>query len=293
MEYQKLLPFDEYLQRLFLPALGDCLRSARYEFVPAAAALFEAIRWVELGVDARLFSISAGQALLSEYGAQVAKQFKLFPQEFHYILPELTRTHLAKVVSLGELSVGVGFEAPEWVARRLELVLEIVSDINHRKSARSLSAALIFLKPDEFEALASDQVAEADVLEATADDTHLRTDGYLADVLAGCIHSMAHIERVLTALDFTSRPESVTLNDWGTLRQAVHDIHGWRFLFQDKEVERRLGILFSRLSGLMAGSLDAIGIDIRPDGLAQYLRDIADRWSDLGRPALRYKEAPA
>lgn len=61
MEYREQLPFDEYLQQLCLPALNACGEADRYDGHVARLTLFESLRWLELGVEAHLFSFSAGK----------------------------------------------------------------------------------------------------------------------------------------------------------------------------------------------------------------------------------------
>lgn len=64
MDYREQLPFDEYMQRLFLPALSACADvEDPYSDLVSIGALFEALRWLELGIDARLFSFSAGKKI--------------------------------------------------------------------------------------------------------------------------------------------------------------------------------------------------------------------------------------
>jgi hypothetical protein len=45
--------------------------------------LFESLRWLEFGIDTRLFSFTAGMKLLDDYVSKIAAEYRRFPSEFY------------------------------------------------------------------------------------------------------------------------------------------------------------------------------------------------------------------
>jgi hypothetical protein len=287
MEYRDLLPFDEYVQRLFLPALRQCSDTPRYDSLSAAVALFEALRWLEFGIDGQLFSYSAGQKLIEDYGSRIAEQYRRFPTEFHYVMPELTHIHLRKMIELRELSRGIRFENPTRISMHLEMLIEMVATVYANQCATSLNTALVFLRKHEWEHLLSGPIASKNILDSIAGASNPWTDGHRGYVLGGCLQSFAHLENMWDALDYLRRPEEIAANDWATLRQTVYEIHGWRFAFRSAEFLGRFTEVCSVLSEIMADEFANIGVSIERDGLKDYLKDIVDRWNGLGQPIMR------
>jgi hypothetical protein len=287
MDYREQLPFDEYIQRLFLPALNACAGVERHDGLVARAALFESLRWLELGIEARLFSFSAGKKLLEDYGSEIAAEYRRFPNELHYLLPELTQIHLRKMTENRELSVGARFENSARIAKRLAILMERVAVLNADTCSTSLSAALMFLSTAAWERLLAGPITGTRVLDALAGTSDRWADGHRGHALGGCLQAFKHLEGMVEALDYLHRPEGLAADDWATLRQVVFEIHGWRFAFRTLGFLDRFASLCSLLSEIMEVELASIGVSVEHGGLNRYMKDLVDRWNGLGIPLMK------
>jgi len=287
MEYRDLLPFDEYLQRLFLPALSECSNGDRYDSLLGTALLFEALRWLEVGIDLKVFSISAGKKLIESYRFQLRKQYRLFWSELEYIFPELTRLHIPKIIEAEEFSPGATFENSQRISKQFEMLLELIARLNANPCAASLSVSLIFLRSPAWETLMAGSVTGRNIMDAMSGSANSWIEGHRGYVLGGCFHAFVHLEDMLDALDYQRRPTGVGAGDWSNLRQAAHEIHGWRFAFHQPEFLRRFTEVCSILGAVMNTELQDIGITVESDGLDDYVKDIIMRWRGLGEPAMK------
>lgn len=287
MEYQALLPFDEYLQRLFLPALRECSTSDHYDAQTTRLVLFETLRWLELGVDLRVFSNDAGRVLISEYNAALAEQYRLYPKEYYYHLPDLTHMHLHKITSSRELSRDRGFEVPELLSKHFQGLLEMVARINVEQTALSIGTALLFLREAEWKQLLSTPITGERIMDAMSGAQNLWLDGHRAYVFGGFFKNLVHLEEMLECLDYQQRADQLHAGDWSTLRQTVREIHGWRFNFQNGVIRQRFQNLSTFLGEVMTTQLSGIGVTIDKTGLDHYVNDLMDRWHALGQPLIR------
>jgi hypothetical protein len=248
----------------------------------ARAQFFESLRWLELGIDARLFSFSAGKKILEDYGSEIAQEYRRFPSELRYILPEVTQIHVEKMAERRELSHGIEFKNSVRIGSRLEILIEKIAVTNAETCSTSLTAALMFLSEAAWKRLLAEPITGNGVLDALAGISDGWADGHRGYTLGGCLQSFTHLEGMLEALDYIRRPEEVDADDWSTLRQAVFELHGWRFAFRKAHFLDRFERLCSKLGEIMEIELAGIGVAVEHGGLNGYVKDLVDRWNGLG-----------
>ena len=287
MRYQELFPVDEYIERLFIPSLDRCSVSSGNDALTARLMLFEALRWLELGVDLHVFPVSVGRALVKEYHLPLREQYRQFPTELHYLLPEVSQVHLRKMMDNQELSGGYNFEASASISMQFQLLVELVGRFNAHGGATSLSTGFLFLRDSEWTQFISVSVGTDQILPAMSETAHVWFDGHRPYIFAGYFQAIRHFEDMLEALDFKHRPEEVDGSNWAFYRQTIHEIHGWRFDLRRPGYLSRFTDVSRLLGKTIAQELDGNGVAIDDSGFIDYLRDLTVRWRGLGEPLSR------
>ena len=285
MDYLNLLALDSFLNTVLLPVLSRCSRQqgrGEHDANSARLVLFESVAWLSVGVEFGIFPADASQALCKQYFPALNEQYRLFPEEFLYIVQEELRDRIQSVFEKGVLTEKVSPNENTDrgnVAGRLEIVLDLVGKVNRDQSIRSMCTSILLLNGTAWKKL-GDHVPSDAVFASLSGDHDVWTDGNRGFVFAGVFRVIDHLEALLDLLEYQRRPTSINFAAWGLFRETVYSVHRWRFDLQDETY-------YEKFAALASTAVRALNSDPEHDvgtvanAFHFYLQDLRKRWKAL------------
>jgi hypothetical protein len=283
MDYRELLPLDSFLNRVLLPAIEMCSRQegrSAYDAIMSRLTLFEAAGWLSVGVEFGVFPLAIANAFCAEYFQPMYEQYRLFPSELLYLVPDGHRRRIRPIFEKGVINF-VPSDVPhkECLSAPFEILLDLVGKANQDQSIRSMCTALLLLYDEAWSKVAQGVKTET-ILASLQGGQDVWVDGNRGFASAGVLHAIRHIESILELLDHKQRPRHIEPLSWTVFRQTVYDVHRWRFSFENKQYDSRFTQLTYGIVRVLNTEVVA-GPSINSDGLLDYIVDLKKRWRAL------------
>lgn len=278
MGYLDLLPLDNFLNRLFLPALARCSREQgrlEHDANFARLILFETLSWLAAGVKLGVFPQEPAQALCTQYFPPLNEQYQLFSKDIAYLLPEEESLKVQAVLEAGYLAAPESRNdspAEEQIASRLQIVLELMANANRDQSLRSMATAILLLDASNWETLRRQITLEA-ISGCLQGNQNVWMDGNRGFAFTGVFRAIDHIETLIDMLDHNRRPANVDFAAWGLLRETVYRAQRWRFNLRNEAYYER----FEALSLKVVQEMDRN----YGEAFSLYLPELRRRWGAL------------
>ena len=278
------LPFDEYFRTLFLPAFWRLSRepASNCDAAFSRLVIFEAIDWLQLGVEIELYPAESAHKLLQEYGVELLEQCKLFPSQLGFLFPEHRPLVLQRIIKSTEIRPNRTFEASARLHTTVQTLTELVARANQDQSMRSLSTSLICLTDSSWERLLARVISSSEIMAILRSEGDLWIDGNCPFVHAGFFRSIQHLESSLELLDHIQRHAPIA--DWVMMRQTFKEVHGWRNNTRSAQFNTRIMQLATNLASILKAEFQAQGGTVESHMLVEYLRDLYRRWDGLEQP---------
>lgn len=278
MRYADLLPLDNFLNVLFLPAISRCSREeglGQHDANFARLILFETLSWLSIGAKVEIFPWNEAQALCRQYFPVLNEQYQLFPSELTYLLSGDQEVNVQTVLEKGTLAAH-GSEAElaagALITSRLQIAMELTANVNCNQSVRSMCTAVLLLDAGGWQRLSGD-IAAAAVEASLHGVQNVWIDGNKGFAFSGVFHTIRHIEGLIDLLDYSRRPENIDFPEWALLRGAVYRSQKWRFNLRDERYFERFETLASKLVRAADNSYS--------EAFSVYIQDLRKRWGAL------------
>lgn len=281
-QVQQLKVFEE---AVLDPALGRVEAGGTYtEKAVAAANLYEAFMWIDIGAQNQIYSVDGVSVLLERLSPVLFQDFDTFTA-WHL----MSRTHQVLLTwrSLGRYPKSNfpihSKEADEEVIKRFGVSVLALGQFISDAPAQATVSSLVFADNSRWQLLLKQPPLSNAILDSFDGGYDPWLLGYQNLVYAGCFNVIRHLELLLNIFEDTL---SVTLSspDLVPLRLQIAEAHEWRFSFRNEIYKHRFETIMHAIGNLVTKELCDFKIDMKSSDFNAYVNDLIKRWIALTSP---------